>query len=74
MKDVITCNGHPVIMSLELRTEPGEGWIGSEPLGEYTCMKALSEAIHKHREHVPIGWMLVVDFQDEVPDEEDNSH
>lgn len=74
MKDVITCNGYPVVMSLELRTEPGEGWVGSRFLGEYTCMKSLSEAINKHREDVPIGWMLVVDFQDEVTDEEDNSH
>lgn len=62
----IRVNGYPVVMSLRMVTEPGEGWKGSTSIGEYRCTKDLNAAIAEHKDNVPIGWMLEVDFQDDI--------
>lgn len=62
----IRVNGYPVVMSLMLVTEPGEGWKGSTFIGEYRSTSELNAAIAEHKDKVPIGWMLEVDFQDDV--------
>jgi len=62
----IRVNGYPVVMSLMMVTEPGEGWKGSTFIGEYRCTKDLNAAIAEHKDNVPIGWMLEVDFQDDI--------
>lgn len=64
----IRVNGYPVVMSLSIVTEPGEGWKGSTFIGEYRCTKDLNAAIAEHKDRVPVGWMLEVDFQDDIED------
>lgn len=59
----IKVNGRSVVMSLEFKTEPGEGWIGTEYIGVYYNLDDLNEAIHLHKDNVPVGWMLHVEFQ-----------
>lgn len=69
MSERIVVNGVNVVMSLELVTEPGEGWIGSQYLGEaYRTTEELNKAINNAiAEGIPVGWMLKVDFQDDEP-------
>jgi hypothetical protein len=65
MIDQITCNGEPVVMSLHLVTEPGEGWKGSRLLATCNTMQELTTAINDAlNEGVPDFWQLEVDFQD----------
>lgn len=64
----ILVNGCPVIMSLSLVTESGEGWKGYKFLGAYTDMESLSEAINKL--DVPLYWQIEVDFQDKIEEVE----
>lgn len=66
LKDKITCNGHPVVMSLSLVTEPWRGWKGREFIGTYYSMKELNDAINKLE--VPLYWMIEIEFEDEIDD------
>ena len=63
----IVANGVPVVISLALVTEPGEGWQGRQFIGSYTNMKDLNAAINSTE--VPLYWQLEVDFQDAILDE-----
>lgn len=66
MKDSIVVNGVPVVMSLSIVTEPGEGWKGSRLLATCNSMQELTDAINDAlNEGVPDFWQLEVDFQDE---------
>lgn len=63
----ITVDGHAVVMSLSVRTEPGEGWTGEEYFGEFRDMESLSAAINERiAAGIPVGWELRVDFQDDM--------
>lgn len=64
LKDEITCNGYPVIFSLRLVTEPGEGWKGSQFIGSYDNLKDLNRAIAIT--DVPLYWVLEIDFEDVI--------
>jgi len=64
--DEITCNGHPVIFSLRVVTEPGEGWKGSRFIGSYDNLKDLNRAIAMT--DVPLYWVLEIDFEDKPND------
>lgn len=65
MKDSIVVNGVPVVMSLHLVTEQGEGLKGSRLLASCNTMQELTDAINDAiNEGVPDFWQLEVDFQD----------
>lgn len=62
MIENIKVNGYPVVMSLRIVNEPGEGWQASEFIGAYDNMKDLNEAINKLE--VPLYWQIQIDFED----------
>lgn len=64
-------DGYPVVFSVELVTEPGEGWKGSRFIGgPFRTLDEVNCCINEHREKVPVGWMLKVDFQDDLLEED----
>lgn len=67
-KDKMTCNGYPVLISLHLVTEAGEGWRGSELIGSYHSMRELNKAINSLT--VPMYWEIQVDFEDLIDEAE----
>lgn len=62
MKDNIEVNGYPIIMSLRLVTEPGEGWQCSRYIGSYETIDELNKAINDL--DVPMYWQIKIDFED----------
>lgn len=61
-KEDIKVNGYPINFLLELVTEPGEGWVGSQLLGCYESTDALNQAINHWKDKCPVGWGLEVSF------------
>lgn len=64
--DKLELNGHPVVFTLWLVTEPGEGWKGSEYIGSYETLDELNKAINstEKRDY----WEFKVDLHDKVID------
>lgn len=60
--DEVKCNGYPVIFTLELVTEPEDGFTGSRYCGAYPTLQELNKAINAIE--VPLHWMLKIDFQE----------
>lgn len=63
---MLTYNEVPVVFSLELVTEPGEGWRGSRLIGVFDTIQELNKAINAIE--VPLYWELKVDLQDKPHD------
>lgn len=62
MIENIKVNGYPVVMSLRIVNEPGEGWHTSQFIGTYENMKDLTEAINNL--DVPLYHQIQIDFED----------
>lgn len=52
----------PVVLSLSLVTEPGEGWKGERFIGTFESIEELNKAINAVE--IPLYWELKVDIQD----------
>lgn len=64
MKTDIKVNGYPVVMSVHLVTEPGEGCKGSRYIATCYTMEELNQVLRETT--VPEYWCIEVDFQDAV--------
>lgn len=62
LEDDIVVNGLPALFTLELVTELGEGWKGSQYIGEFANLEDLNKAINAIE--VPLYWELKISFGD----------
>lgn len=66
MYENLEMNGYPVIFSLRLVTEPGEGWKGTQYIGSYKTLAELNAAVNELK--VPLYWMIEIDLEEKPND------
>lgn len=57
-------DGHPVVIGVQYVTEPGEGWKGTQFVGQYFTIQELNKALPDIIRNKPDFWNIDIDFYD----------